>query len=55
MAELAIEVLDVGLFGEYNWTSELDVFHLLKNQKVAKEHVREKIESLKRGSVVQLV
>lgn len=41
-----IEKLDEALFGEYNWTSELDAFQSLKNQKVSKDYVQAKIENL---------
>ena len=41
-----IETLNENNFGDYNWTSELDAFHSLKNQRVSNEEMRRKIEAL---------
>lgn len=41
-----IESLDEYNFCEYNWKSELDAFHSLKNQRVSNEEVRRKIDAL---------
>lgn len=41
-----IEIFNENNFGEYNWTSELDAFHSLKNQRVSMDEMRRKIENL---------
>lgn len=41
-----IETLDENNFGEYNWTSELDAFRSLKNQRISNEEMRKQIEAL---------